>query len=225
MIALQRRDVAILNSLARSLMDRGGKLGTERRVAGDHEFATGDRIVCLRNDDRIGVQNGTRGTVVALPSSGGITVRTDGRDHVEVPVAYMTGGPVRHAYAITGHAAQGSTVERAFVLAESSRALKEWGYVGLSRASTNTRIYVTERDLDGLEHPGGDAATRFGDSLARTSNELLARHRVLRVTTRGEPRRTPRGVMPATFANHPLSAGHALLCEPFENHFVVLKAF
>ncbi len=63
MLALRRSDVADLNQLARSLMDTAGRLGKERLVVAEREFAAGDRVVCLRNSDALGVKNGTRGTV------------------------------------------------------------------------------------------------------------------------------------------------------------------
>ncbi len=145
MIALKRRDVAILNSLGRALMDRAGKLGTDRLAAGDREFATGDRVVCLRNNDLLGVQNGTRGTVRSIDQARRtVTITTDRGDDVALSPATSRTGNLRHGYALTGHAAQGATVERAFVLGETDRALKEWGYVGLSRATTSTQVYLTE---------------------------------------------------------------------------------
>ena len=47
---------------------------------------------------------------------------------------------LEHGYALTGHAAQGATVERAFVLVEDRGALQEWGYVACSRARRETRL-------------------------------------------------------------------------------------
>src|SRR3954452_15746423 len=58
-LALRRREVADLNQLARALMESAGRLGVPRLTVSDREFATGDRIVCLRNSDRLGVKNGT----------------------------------------------------------------------------------------------------------------------------------------------------------------------
>jgi ATP-dependent exoDNAse (exonuclease V) alpha subunit len=145
-IALRRRDVAILNALARVLMQQHGKLG-ERLATGDHEFAVGDRIVCTRNDDHLGIQNGTRGTVQAVnPARGELSVLMSDGTHVLLSASYFAHGNVRHGYAVTGHAAQGATVERAFVLGETDRALKEWAYVGLSRAADATTIYLGDLD-------------------------------------------------------------------------------
>src|SRR5439155_5231100 len=63
MLALRRSDVSDLNQLARSLMDADGRLGKPRLTVSDREFATGDRVVCLRNSGVLGVKNGTCGTV------------------------------------------------------------------------------------------------------------------------------------------------------------------
>jgi hypothetical protein len=57
---------------------------------------------------------------------------------VELPRSYLQAGNVRHAYALTGHAAQGITVERAFALGAGEARLQEWGYLALSRARTET---------------------------------------------------------------------------------------
>jgi len=72
MLALRRRDVAELNALARGLMDSHGRLGRERLTIGGGEFAAGDRIVCLRNSDRLGVKNGTRGTIDRVDRGQGV---------------------------------------------------------------------------------------------------------------------------------------------------------
>src|SRR5436305_12892282 len=78
MIALRRRDVAELNALARGLMESTGKLGRERLTVAGREFAAGDRIVCLRNSDLLGVRNGTRGTIERVDrATGAVTISTD----------------------------------------------------------------------------------------------------------------------------------------------------
>src|SRR5207244_810358 len=63
MLALRRSDVGDLNQLARALMDTDRRLGTDRLAVAGREFASGDRVVCLRNSDLLGVRNGTCGTV------------------------------------------------------------------------------------------------------------------------------------------------------------------
>jgi ATP-dependent exoDNAse (exonuclease V) alpha subunit len=105
-LALRRRDVADLNQLARQLMDADGRLGKERLRVAEREFAAGDRVVCLRNSDLLGVKNGTTGTVERVDSARRtLAVATDRGPTVELNRRYLQAGDVRHAYALTGHAA------------------------------------------------------------------------------------------------------------------------
>jgi hypothetical protein len=179
MFALRRRDVADLNQLARQLMDADGRLGKERLTVAEREFAAGDRVVCLRNNTMLGVANGTTGTIERVdPARRTLTVTTDRGPTVELNRRYLETGNVRHAYALTGHAAQGLTVERAFVLGASEARLQEWGYVALSRARAETRLYVTgtprEHESHFLDLDDRDPLTRFGRALEESAIELLA---------------------------------------------------
>src|SRR3954454_3039011 len=179
MLALRRRDVADLNQLARALMDAGGRLGKSRLTVSDREFAAGDRIVCLRNSDRLGVKNGTCGTVERIDRDRRtLTVTTDRGPSVELTRAYLAAGNVRHAYALTGHAAQGLTVERSFVLGAGEARLQEWGYVALSRARAETRLYVTGTPREHESHfhdlDDRDPLARFGRALEESAVEELA---------------------------------------------------
>jgi conjugative relaxase-like TrwC/TraI family protein len=179
MIALRRRDVAELNSLARELMDTHGRLGAERATFGEREFAPGDRVVCKRNSDVLGVKNGTRGTVIAIATDrDGIRMRTDRGDEVALTKSYLEAGHVRHAYALTGHSGQGVTVERAFVLGSDEARLQEWGYVALSRAREATRLYITGSERERESHAPDidelDPVARFSRALEESAIERLA---------------------------------------------------
>ena len=67
MIAYRRADVAELNAVARTLLDREGRLGRERlRLDNGTELAAGDRVLCTRNDRRLAIADGSRGTVQTL---------------------------------------------------------------------------------------------------------------------------------------------------------------
>jgi conjugative relaxase-like TrwC/TraI family protein len=179
MLALRRSDVSDLNQFARSLMDADGRLGKNRLTVADREFATSDRVVCLRNSDVLGVRNGTCGTVEHIDrDSRTLTIATDRGPIVELSRRYLEAGNLRHAYALTGHAAQGLTVERAFVLGAGEARLQEWGYVALSRARAETRLYVTgtprehESHFDDLDDR--DPLARFGRALEESAVEELA---------------------------------------------------
>jgi conjugative relaxase-like TrwC/TraI family protein len=179
MLALRRRDVVELNQFARSLMDTDGRLGKHRLTVAEREFAAGDRVVCLRNSDLLGVKNGTCGTVQKIDNDERtVTVATDRGLIVELDRRYLSAGNVRHAYALTGHAAQGLTVERAFVLGAGEARLQEWGYVALSRARTETRLYVTGTPREHESHfhdlDDRDPLARFGRALEESAVEELA---------------------------------------------------
>jgi conjugative relaxase-like TrwC/TraI family protein len=179
MIALRRRDVAELNALARALMDSHGRLGRDRVAIAGSEFAIGDRIVCLRNNDALAVKNGTRATVEDIDRKHRtLSVVTDRGDRLELSRDYLEAGRVRHAYALTGHAGQGVTVERAFVLGSDGVRLQEWGYVALSRAREQTRLYITatprERESHFHDLDDRDPVTRLGQALEESEIERLA---------------------------------------------------
>ena len=179
MLALHRRDVTDLNQLARSLMKADGRLGKERLTIPGREFAVGDRVVCLRNSDLLGVKNGTTGTVERIDvDRRALVVASDRGPTVELSRRYLETDNVRHAYALTGHAAQGLTVERAFVLGAGEARLQEWGYVALSRARAQTRLYVTGSPREHESHfhdlDDRDPLTRFGRALEESAVELLA---------------------------------------------------
>ena len=177
MLAYRRSDVRELNEAARMLLTRAGHLGPDALDAGEREFRVGDRVLCRRNDSALGVRNGTRGTVVHLDPSA-LTLQTDAGPLRSLPLHYAE-ADLDHAYALTGHAAQGATVERAFVLLPDQGALCEWGYVACSRARAETYLYLAERDPlereTPLREPNPAApAERAARALARSSAEPLA---------------------------------------------------
>jgi hypothetical protein len=151
MLAYHRSNVCDLNEAARALLRRAGRLGPDTLEAGEREFRVGDRVLCRRNELSLGVRNGTRGTVVALEPSA-LTLRTDRGALRSLPLPYAA-ADLDHAYALTGHAAQGATVERAFVLLPDQGALREWGYVACSRARAETHLYLAGRDPFERETP------------------------------------------------------------------------
>jgi hypothetical protein len=155
---------------------RAGRFGSEAVELGEREFRAGDRVLCRHNDRRLGVRNGTRATVVELDDRA-VTLRTDRGATRLVPLAYAA-DHLEHGYALTGHAAQGATVERAFVLLYDRGALQEWGYVACSRARAETRLYLAEAEREHDTHARQpstlDAPERTTRALQRSSAEPLA---------------------------------------------------
>ena len=87
-----------------------------------------------------------------------------------------------HAYAITGHIAQGMTVDHALVLADEG-INREWAYVALSRGRQSNRLYLSERhdDARGGVRTDGPRPRRIR---SRSSRRVfaIARRRSLRST-------------------------------------------
>jgi Ti-type conjugative transfer relaxase TraA len=154
MVALRRADVDDLNARARArLLDAGDLTGPTLEVD-ETVFQAGDRIVCLRNHRRLGVVNGTRATITGVhPRTRSLDAVTDDGRTIRLPADYLDAAHVTHGYAITGHKAQGLTVDRTFVLG-SPALYREWGYVALSRGRHSNRLYVCAGDdhLDDLHH-------------------------------------------------------------------------
>jgi conjugative relaxase-like TrwC/TraI family protein len=150
MIALRRSEVRELNRLARAEMRAGGRLGDHELRMEDRAFAAGDRIVTRTNAPKLGVVNGSRGTVTAIGEDHSIAVQLDGGEPVVLPETYVTGRRdvtpnLDHGYAITAHGIQGGTVDRSYILA-SEETYQEWGYVAASRHRVETRFYITVPD-------------------------------------------------------------------------------
>ena len=147
MIALRRADVAELNERARQRMRSEGALGhDELDLPGGH-FAVGDHVLVRQNHVQLGVSNGERAVVTEIDveqhrleiALGGRRV-TLGRGFLDARTA-RGDPPLTHGYAITGHAAQGTTVDRAFVLADPALT-QEWGYTALTRGRDANHLYL-----------------------------------------------------------------------------------
>jgi conjugative relaxase-like TrwC/TraI family protein len=195
-LAWQRGEVDRLNTLCQQVMADHHQLGPERLQVGERELCVGDRVVCGRNAlARLGVANGTRGTVTALnPTPRTLTLRLDG-DHgraVTLPGWYLDAEqrwgwrsddsrrPVDLAYATTGHKAQGLTRWRALVRLTGQEDTN-WLYVQLSRAKHETTIYTQVGpepaasevgDLPDRELP--DSAIQLAQVLGRDGAQQLA---------------------------------------------------
>jgi conjugative relaxase-like TrwC/TraI family protein len=148
-LAHDLHEVALLNLMARGALDDVGLLGSSRLIAEGREWATGDRLVCRRNDYRLGVRNGTRGTVVAIDSAGhALVLRTDEGLSLRLPERYL--GDAQYGYALTGHVSQGATVERTYLLASPERGGREWAYVASTRQRVDLTVFVVHHEPERL---------------------------------------------------------------------------
>ena len=145
MVAARHYDVDDLNARARAHRQTAGQLTGPTLELDGRPYQTGDRVMTLRNQRRLGVRNGTFATITAVDTEQrALTIRTDQATVHQLPAAYLDAGHVRHAYATTIHKAQGITVDQALVLGNDT-LYQEAGYVALSRGRKDNRIYLVER--------------------------------------------------------------------------------
>ncbi len=155
-----------LNALIRAELERDGRLGESVHVGGC-EFAGGDRVVARRNDRERAVDNGTRGTVVAVdPSEKELVVRTDAGAQRRLDASYVA-EHLQHAYVLTAHTVQGATVEWAGVVGRPEDFTRNWSYTALSRAREPTELFLidtpTDRELDRTEIAPGQTRELQGE--------------------------------------------------------------
>ena len=139
-------EVQSLNGEARDRLRASGDLGddvTVKAERGERQFATGDRIMFLRNERGMGVKNGTLATIERVSSEGMAVRLDDGRG-----VAFDTRdyAHVDHGYAATFHKSQGVTVDRAHVLATPGMD-RHSAYVGLSRHRDDVQLHYGRDDF------------------------------------------------------------------------------
>ena len=148
----QRRER--LNTLIRAELKRDGRLGESIHIGGC-ELAVGDRVVARRNDRGRAVENGMRGTVIAVdPNEKELVVGTDAGAQRRLDASYVA-EHLQHAYVLTAHTMQGATVQWAGVVGRPEDFTRNWSYTALSRAREPTELFVidtpTERELDRVQ--------------------------------------------------------------------------
>jgi hypothetical protein len=177
MIARDNETRGRLNDLARDHRTEVGQLGSEHSYGGT-PIAVGDRVICRDNDARVGVDNGTRGTVRHV-DGGKVMLETDSGAVRELPASYVA-EHVEHAYCLTGHGMQGGTVEEAIVVASPEDLTRGWSYSALSRARGTSRLLISDmgrRDTERADHAPDGAGPKQSRSevMARATRRMLVR--------------------------------------------------
>jgi len=160
MYAWRRADEADLNRLGREMWRDQGRLGEDELVApGGTRYAVGDRVVTLAPAAYGKVVTSETGTVLAIDAEAtSLSVRMDDGNAVRVLERHEIGAErLAHAYAVTVHRSQGSTVERAHALEDGGG--RELAYVKMSRATQRSTVYVV-----------ADSVAQAADDLCREWN-------------------------------------------------------
>jgi Ti-type conjugative transfer relaxase TraA len=139
-------EVRTLNNLARAKLREAGALGDDIGIAverGDRIFASGDRVMFLKNDRGLGIKNGSLGVIEAVNAKH-MTVRLDAGRSVAFDLKDYA--DLDHGYAATIHKAQGVTVDRVHVLATPGLD-RHAAYVALSRHRDGVQLHYGRDDF------------------------------------------------------------------------------
>jgi ATP-dependent exoDNAse (exonuclease V) alpha subunit len=120
-----------------TLTDRSGRKTTQ-------EFAAGDKVIFLKNDNQLQVRNGQTGIVESCAGHR-LTIRSGDRTIVVDTAKYNR---LDHGYVVTSHKAQGITVDRAIIHLDSSQAqlnTRNAFYVDISRARHAVKIFTDDK--------------------------------------------------------------------------------
>ena len=143
-----------LNSRARRLLKAEGHLNGPALMVAGRELMAGDLVIARRNDrtlrapgHRAFVKNGSAGRVVSIDveaSEAVIDFAKEGR--IRLPATYLADGHLEHGYARTSYLAQGATHGTGRYHPTDTSGFEE-GYVALTRARHQTRLYVVEGEV------------------------------------------------------------------------------
>src|SRR5690606_16414298 len=139
-------DVRAFNEAARAKLRDAGELGDDVRLKvtrGERRFASGDRVMFLRNERSLGVKNGSLGTVRSVDALRMQVMLDDGRS---VAFDHKDYADIDHGYAATIHKAQGVTVDRVHVLATPGMD-RHAAYVALSRHRSQVDLHYGRDDF------------------------------------------------------------------------------
>ena len=112
--------------------------------AAKREFAEGDKIVFLKNDKKLAVENGRIGKILALGANGNMIVRTEqGKD---VSLNSQNYAYFDHGYAVTEYKSQGQTTNKVLYVADT-RDMTNYNsfYVAATRGREDMYVFTNDK--------------------------------------------------------------------------------
>ncbi len=160
-----------------------GELATydPRRLTGvsvyqeiQREFSVGERIQFTAPDKSLGIANRDMAAIEAIQPEGRLSVRLDSGRQIEFnPNEHRH---LDHGYAVTSHSSQGLTAERVLVHADTSvhpdLLNSRFGYVSISRASHDVKIYTNDATNLGQKLSGEVSKTSAVEISHSTTNPI-----------------------------------------------------
>ena len=150
-LAHQKKDVKMINAAIRCVrknsyeIDDGVLIETSNGIK---EFAIGDRITFLKNNKKLGVQNGSLGTIKNINKNNLVVNLDDNGNSVRIPLHQYN--HIDHGYATTIHKAQGATVDQTYVLTSKSMD-RHTTYVAMTRHRENASLFVSETEFENAD--------------------------------------------------------------------------
>jgi conjugative relaxase-like TrwC/TraI family protein len=128
---------------------RWEKTGVEVFTSEHRTLAVGDRVQFRRPDHRHDIANGEFATICDIDNTGA-RFHFDGDTPRDIRLAFGDMKHLDHGYASTSHSAQGETVEKCIMHADTTRGERllnrAWQYVGGSRPKTELQIFTDDAE-------------------------------------------------------------------------------
>lgn len=149
-MATRNVDVDALNYAARDVCKGLGRVANQdfeiQTLRGRVKFAVGDRVQFALTDKEQGIHNGMFGTIKLISNHSWIITQDNGLDLKIDPLIYKG---LKHGYAGTIYKAQGSTLDRTYVLHDKAANMNS-NYVALTRHTEALNIYLNRVDTKNI---------------------------------------------------------------------------